>query len=204
MARSRLKPLVVVMVRAPLPGKAKTRLSRQIGSTEALRFYRTTSVTVIRRLARDPRWQLVLAVTPDHHVGSRFWPAHLPRTPQGPGGLGRRMRLLLSRMRGCPVVLIGSDIPDVRPADIAAALRKITASNLVLGPAGDGGFWLIAIHARPLRHDVFDNVRWSTEFAMADTVRTWRGAVAFATRLSDVDTPEDYLNWRRHSRSRLG
>lgn len=199
MARSRLKPLVIVMVRAPLPGKTKTRLSRPIGSTEALRFYRTTTARVLRRLGRDTRWQLALAVTPDHHIRSRFWPADMRRIPQGRGGLGKRMRVLLSGTRGRPVVLIGSDIPGVRSAHVAAALRRITGSNLVLGPAGDGGFWLIATHARRLRPEVFDNVRWSSEFAMADTIRDWRGAVALAPRLCDVDTLADYLRWRRHS-----
>lgn len=200
MARSRLKPLVIVMVRAPLPGKTKTRLSRQIGSTEALRFYRVTAATVLRRLARDPRWQLALAVTPDHHVRSRFWPAGVARLPQGAGRLGQRMRLLLSATRGRHVVLIGSDIPGVRSTHVAGALRKITTSNLVLGPASDGGFWLIATHARPLRRDLFDKARWSSEFALADTARSWGGAVALATRLSDVDTLEDYLQWRRDVR----
>jgi rSAM/selenodomain-associated transferase 1 len=200
MARSRLKPLVIVMVRAPLPGKSKTRLSRQIGAIEALRFYRATTASVLRRLARDPRWQLVLAVTPDHHVHSRFWPADMTRLPQGPGGLSRRMRFLLSATRGRPIVLIGSDIPNIKSAHIADALRKITASNLVLGPADDGGYWLIAAHARPLRRAAFDNVRWSTEFAMADTIRSWGGAAALAAKLPDVDTLEDYLQWRRDVR----
>jgi rSAM/selenodomain-associated transferase 1 len=200
MARSRPKPLVIVMVRAPLPGKTKTRLSKQIGSTEALRFYRVTTAMVLRRLARDPRWQLVLAVTPDDQVRSRFWPADVARLPQGPGGLGPRMRLLLSGTPGRHVVLIGSDIPGVRSTHVAAALRKITASNLVLGPAGDGGFWLIATHARPLRRNLFDKIRWSSKLALADTVRNWGGAVVLAARLSDVDTLEDYLQWRKDAR----
>jgi hypothetical protein len=199
MASCRVKPLVIVMVRAPLYGKTKTRLSKQIGPTEALRFYRATTAKVLRRLARDPRWQLALAVTPDYHIRSRFWPADVVRLPQGPGGLGHRMRTLLSRTRGRPIVLIGSDIPGVRSAHVAAALRKITTSNLVLGPADDGGFWLIATRANPLRRDLFDDVRWSSEFALADTVRNWGGAVAFATRLPDVDTLEDYQRWRKNA-----
>lgn len=200
MARDRFKPLVIVMVKAPLPGRVKTRLSSQIGSTEALRFYRVTTAKIVRTLARDTRWRLVLAVAPDNRVHSRFWPADVPRMPQGSGGLGQRMRFLLSPLRGRPVVLIGSDIPGVRPARIAKALRMTTGSNLVIGPAGDGGFWLIATRARPLRRAVFDNVRWSTEFAMADTVRNWAGPFALAESLSDVDTLADYLRWRRHSR----
>lgn len=201
MVRSRLRPLVIVMVRAPLPGKTKTRLSSQIGSTEALRFYRATTARVLRNLARSPRWELALAVTPDHHVRSRFWPAEVVRIPQGVGALGQRMRVLLSGARGRPIVLIGSDIPGIRAAHVAAALQRVTASNLVLGPAEDGGYWLIATHARPIRRDVFDNVRWSTEFALADTVKNWGGAMVLSTRLFDVDTLEDYLRWRSVSDS---
>jgi glycosyltransferase A (GT-A) superfamily protein (DUF2064 family) len=126
----RSKPLVIVMVKAPLPGRVKSRLSSRIGSTEALRFYRVTTAKTIRKVARDTRWQLALAVAPDNHIGSRFWPANVPRLPQGAGGLDQRMYRLMSLSRGRPTVLIGSDIPGVKPADIAGALRKITASNL--------------------------------------------------------------------------
>lgn len=197
MARSRSRPLVILMVKAPLPGTVKTRLSRQIGSTEALRFYRVTTGRLIRNLARDSRWQLVLAVSPDNRRRAKFWPASLPRVAQGAGGLGVRMMRLLQSPPGRPVVLIGSDIPGIRASHVASALKKMTGANLVLGPAGDGGFWLIARHARPVRRGMLDGVRWSTEFAMADTVRKWPGPVDFAPCLRDVDTVDDYLQWRR-------
>jgi glycosyltransferase A (GT-A) superfamily protein (DUF2064 family) len=109
------------------------------------------------------------------------------------------MARILSLPSGCPIVLIGSDIPGIAPNHIASAIRKVTGTTLVIGPSGDGGFWLIARHARPLRRGIFDNVRWSTEFAMADTVRNWAGPVDFAPSLRDVDTIGDYLRWRRHS-----
>jgi hypothetical protein len=128
------------MVKAPLPGTVKTRLSRQIGSTEALRFYRVTTDRLIRNLARDKRWQLVLAVSPDNRRRAKFWPASLPRVAQGAGGLGVRMIRLLQSSPGRPIALIGSDIPGIRACHVASALKKITGANLVLGPAGDGGF----------------------------------------------------------------
>jgi rSAM/selenodomain-associated transferase 1 len=188
---------VILMVKAPLPGKVKTRLSRRIGSTEALRFYRVTTDRLIRNLARDTRWQLVLAVSPDNRRCARFWPMNLPRLTQGAGGLGERMARLLQAAPGRPIIVIGSDIPGVKACHVANALKKITGTNLVLGPSGDGGFWLIARHARPLTRRIFDNVRWSTEFALADTTRIWQRSVELATCLRDVDTVEDYWQWRR-------
>jgi rSAM/selenodomain-associated transferase 1 len=199
MAKDRFKPLVIVMVKAPLPGRVKTRLASEIGSTEASRFYRVTAAKIIRTLARDTRWRLALAVAPDNYRRSRFWSGTVTRLAQGTGGLGDRMARILSLPSGCPIVLIGSDIPGIAPNHIASAIRKVTGTTLVIGPSGDGGFWLIARHARPLRRGIFDNVRWSTEFAMADTVRNWAGPVDFAPSLRDVDTIEDYLRWRRHS-----
>ena len=108
---------------------------------------------------------------------------------------------LLSRTSQHPVVVIGSDIPGVQPAHIADALRKLTGSNLVLGPAPDGGYWLIArgVGARPFKPGVFDDVRWSTASAMDDTVAAWGGPVEFAPQLADVDTIADYRQWRANA-----
>lgn len=198
MVRSRSKPLVILMVKAPRPGRVKSRLSKQIGSSEALRFYRVTTDRLIRSLARDPRWRLAIAVTPDTDRYSRLWPAEVQRLPQGVGALGARMVRLLSRTSQHPIVVIGSDIPGVKPAHIADALRKLTGGNLVLGPAPDGGYWLIArgAGARPFKRGVFDDVRWSTASAMGDTVAAWGGPVGFAPQLADVDTIADYQKWR--------
>jgi glycosyltransferase A (GT-A) superfamily protein (DUF2064 family) len=97
-----------------------------------------------------------------------------------------------------PVVVIGSDIPGVKPKHIADALRQLTGSNLALGPAPDGGYWLIArgAGARPFRRGVFDKVRWSTASAMDDTIAAWGGPVVLARQLADVDTIADYRQWR--------
>ena len=198
MVRSRSKPLLILMVKAPRPGRVKSRLAKQIGSTEALRFYRVTTGRLIRSLSRDPRWRLAIAVTPDADRDARFWPAEVPRLPQGGGALGPRMVRLLSTSSQNPVVVIGSDIPGIKPAQIADALQKLTGSKLVFGPAPDGGYWLIArgAGARPFRRGVFDNVRWSTAYAMADTVAAWGGPVVLARQLADVDTIADYRQWR--------
>lgn len=197
MARDLARPLVILMVRAPVAGAIKTRLAAAIGSAEALRFYRSTTASMIRRLARDPRWRMVLAVTPDRCRRARFWPTSIERVPQRNGGLGQRMLRLLGSPAGQTAVLIGSDIPDVRASDIAEALRKVGRTRLVLGPSKDGGFWLIARSAWPLPRGLFDDVRFSTEHALADTLKNWNAPAGLASTLSDVDSHKDYLAWRR-------
>ena len=74
------------MVKEPRPGRVKTRLGHEIGMVEAARWFRRQSLSLLRNL-RDPRWELVLAVSPDREgLASRIWPAGLARVPQGRGG----------------------------------------------------------------------------------------------------------------------
>jgi glycosyltransferase A (GT-A) superfamily protein (DUF2064 family) len=111
--------------------------------------------------------------------------------PQGRGDLGQRMQRALGRYRR--VVLIGSDIPAVQTSDIAAAFRALGRAHCVFGPAEDGGYWLVGVGPRrPPR--LFAAVRWSTNHALADTLRNCAGyRVALLRRLRDVDTAADLL-----------
>lgn len=185
------RPTVVLFARAPRLGAVKRRLARGIGARAALRFYRCTLAATARPIARDRRWTTVLATTPRFARAdwARFVPRGTPRAGQPSGDLGRRME---HAMRPFPVaVLAGSDIPDLRPADIAAAFRALGRADAVFGPATDGGYWLVGMGPRrPARP--FAGVRWSTADALADTLRNFRGRrVAMLRRLQDVDTAED-------------
>lgn len=195
MARFREIPTLVVMVKAPIAGAVKTRLATSVGAVEAVRFYRSVTARLLRRLASDRRWRTVLAVSPDRHLGSRFWPIEVPRIGQGKGDLGTRMQHLLQASPG-PVVLIGSDVPDIRPHHIADAFALVGRHGLVFGPSGDGGFWLVGTWGRPLVPPLFRNVRWSSEHALADTLSNLSGPVGLAATLTDVDTETDWRRWR--------
>jgi hypothetical protein len=98
------------------------------------------------------------------------------------------------------VVIIGCDIPEARPADVLAAFRALGRADAVFGPAEDGGYWLVGFSPRrPARP--FAAVRWSTEYALADTLVNFRGRhVAFLRTLRDVDTVQDLNRLRRAPR----
>ena len=186
---------VIVFARTPRLGAVKRRLARGIGAMAALRFYRAQLAATLRA-ARDPRWQLVLAATPDR-AGAR-WPAQVPRQPQGQGDLGARMLRALSRHRRA--VLVGSDIPGLSRADLAAAFRALGRADAVFGPAEDGGYWLVGFGPRRPAHP-FADVRWSTRHALADTLANFAGRrVALLRRLRDVDTAADLAAIRRARR----
>ncbi|NVO57681.1 TIGR04282 family arsenosugar biosynthesis glycosyltransferase [Rhodobacteraceae bacterium B1Z28] len=184
---------LVIMVKEPHPGRVKTRLGRDIGMVGAAWWFRHQTRSLIRRL-RDSRWQVVLAVSPDREgLRSRIWPADLPRVAQGRGDLGDRMGRMLRVAPKGPVCLIGADIPGITPSHIARAFEALGRSQMVFGPAPDGGYWLVgAQRYGALPSGMFRDVRWSTEHALADTLASVSGCrVAFIDQLRDVDTVAD-------------
>jgi rSAM/selenodomain-associated transferase 1 len=204
-----MRPTLVVFVKEPRPGRVKTRLAAGIGRVDAAWWYRHATARLIARVARDRRWRTVLAVTPDAEgLRSRVWPPpqSVPRSAQGPGDLGRRMARFLraepgTRIPPGPVAVIGTDIPGLRPCHLAEAFRLLSRHDAVLGPASDGGYWLIGLrNGRSAPRDLLDRVRWSTRHALADTLaRLGALDVGLAARLSDVDTAEELRRASRHA-----
>jgi hypothetical protein len=184
---------VIVFARAPRLGAVKRRLARGIGAMGALRFYRGQLAAVLSALARDRRWRTSIAATPD--AARPRWPRRLPVAPQGGGDLGARMARAMRPHRR--VVVVGSDIPGIGRADIAAAFRALGRADAVFGPAEDGGYWLVGMGPRRPAHP-FADVRWSSEHTLADTLANFAGRrVALLRSLRDVDTAEDLAAIRR-------
>jgi rSAM/selenodomain-associated transferase 1 len=192
-----LVPYLVVMAKAPRAGIAKRRLGRDIGQIAALRFYRATLARLLRRLGRDPRWRLVLYLTPDRDAFARgIWPAHIPRFPQGSGDLGARMRRPLEVSGPGPVAIVGGDIPDLDRRHIAAAFKALGSHDLVFGPASDGGYWLVGVKRRPRTPRLFHDVRWGSAHALADTLKgVARDRAALLETLDDVDDGAAYARF---------
>ncbi len=188
----RARDTLVIFVKEPRPGRVKTRLGAGIGLVPAAWWFRQQSQRLIRRLARDPRWRTVLAVSPDREgMASRVWPAHIARRPQGQGDLGDRMLRALAGEASGRVMIIGSDIPDITPVDIAEGFSVLGDHGAVFGPAEDGGYWLVGCRGAPPR-DLFRGVRWSSEHTLADTLANLQGRrVGFLRTLNDVDEAGD-------------
>lgn len=177
------------MLKEPHPGRVKTRLGQDIGMIPAAWWFRHQALRLVRRV-QDPRWQLVLAVSPDGiGVKSRVWPMQIARMPQGRGNLGNRMARVFAMDRPGPMCIIGADIPGIERTHIARAFRALGPSDAVFGPAPDGGYWLIGLkRMRAFSPQIFKDVRWSTKHALADTVATLPYArIAYVDTLHDVD-----------------
>jgi rSAM/selenodomain-associated transferase 1 len=184
---------LVVMAKLPVAGGVKTRLARDIGIAGATRFARHAAAALLQRVGYDRRWQTVLAVAPDRATWSRAWPRGVARMPQGSGDLGRRMQRIFDCRHAGPVLIVGTDVPGIVPAHIAEAFRLLGRYDAVLGPAADGGYWLVGLKRRPRVLRSFAGVRWSSPHALADTLAILTAyKVAFVATLSDVDDAGDW------------
>lgn len=193
-----MKDTVVVFARAPRLGTVKRRLAKDIGDRAALRFHTGTLIRLLRGLLRDRRFRTVLALTPD---GARDrLPVKVARVAQGRGDIGQRMDAACRAYRKGNVAIVGSDIPDANADDLRTAFRTLGRYDAAFGPAEDGGYWLVALGPRRPAQP-FDKVRWSTEHALADTLRNFRGRrVARMRTLRDVDNACDLPMHSRRSR----
>jgi rSAM/selenodomain-associated transferase 1 len=190
------EPRIIIFVKAPRPGFVKTRLAAAIGNEAACGAYRQLAETVLAHLAPLPH--LELRFTPDDaedeitHWLSDGWTAH----PQGEGDLGERMHRAFTEANG-PAIIIGSDCPQVELSDLRTAAKTLQARDAVIGPATDGGYWLIALNA-PCPA-LFENIKWSTSDVLPKTLEKANEAglsVQLLRELTDVDTGEDWQRWK--------
>lgn len=188
-----MKKHLVILAKAPRLGIAKRRLAADIGMVPAARFQRRALEETVRRLAPDTRWDTWLATT----GGPMRWPAGVRRMRQPAGDLGQRMDRAIRNFTPGPVVIVGSDIPDIMPTHIADAFKVLGRHDAVFGPADDGGYWLVGLRRRPAHPDLFRPVRWSTRYALADTVDNLgkRFDHALLETLIDIDNAAALRRW---------
>lgn len=187
-------------------GRVKSRLARDIGRVGAWVFYRRTLARTLWVLGGDARWSTWLSVTPETAVfDDGVWPQPgVRRIGQGEGDLGARMARIMAGLPPGPAVIVGADIPEISPAAIWRAFRRLDRADAVFGPATDGGYWLVGLKRRPAVPKIFDGVRWSTADALADTRANlppgrWAAEV---DKLDDVDDGNDYAGWRDRVKGR--
>jgi rSAM/selenodomain-associated transferase 1 len=187
------RPTLIVFARAPAIGVGKTRLAADIGPVAAWRVYRALCCKILHQV-RDRRWKTVV-----HLAGSGrpvHWPSGLGLKDQGRGDLGQRLQAALRAHARGPVMVIGTDCPDATAAQIAKALKALPRHGAVLGPALDGGFWLIALSARRSRTARLDHgIGWSSPQTLTDTEAALDHRCVKIATLADIDTGPDLKAW---------
>ena len=203
---------LIIFTRYPEPGKTKTRLIPSIGPEDAARLQRRMTehlLITVDKLASSYPVHVEIRYTGGNVELMRDWlgPA-FTITPQGPGGLDQRMgtafdQAFKSGMR--KTVIIGTDIPDISDEILRRAFTSLTHNDLVFGPAADGGYYLIGMHAgvhQKALPDILTGIDWGTATVLEKSLEIAESLdlkIALLKRLQDVDRPEDLSVWDRIS-----
>lgn len=179
---------VVIFARAPCYGRVKRRLAKDIGNLRASYFYQKNLINLIQEL-RVGRWHTHVSLASAQDAKHPLF-SGLSSLVQPEGDLGSRMSSVLQNFKNKKVIIVGSDIHGISRSHIENSFSALNEHDLVFGPAFDGGFWLVGrgvIRAPGWRF--MHGVRWSTPFALEDTLQTVQGGhrVAQVTQLHDID-----------------
>lgn len=183
--------LAVLLAKWPRAGRAKRRLARAIGTRPALRLARAFLEDTLSLIERSDADRVLVAFAPP---GSRSLFAELADVtlvPQPRASFGTRLRGALEAglARGYRVIVVGMDSPTLPRSVLRAAFARLDAHDCVVGPATDGGYYLIGARG-PLPASLFRGMPWSTSRVAAETIRRAAAAgleVAVLPSWYDVD-----------------
>ena len=199
------KQHLIIFTRYPEAGKTKTRLIPALGTVGAANLQRQMTEHTIFQIKE-------LQKTADISVEVRFAGGDLQLMqdwlgfgliyqPQGEGDLGLRMtRSLFDAFQSGAekVIIIGTDCPGVNAKVLATAFEQLQVSDLVLGPAIDGGYYLIGL--RQHIPELFANIEWGTAEVFQKTLdiaQLLNLKCAYLPTLADIDRPEDLPIWEK-------
>ncbi|UOQ69966.1 TIGR04282 family arsenosugar biosynthesis glycosyltransferase [Hymenobacter cellulosilyticus] len=192
---------LLIFARHPALGLVKTRLAHTVGEEEALRVYEEL-LHHTRTAADGVAATKTLWLAGEPPMGPTFfadWRGYGQR-PQPTGELGERMHHAFEAAfaeGASRVVIIGTDCPELSSADLEQAFAHLASHDVVVGPALDGGYYLLGMTT--LVADFFRGKAWSTDSVLTDTLADANRLglrLGQLPPLSDVDTASDLLAWQ--------
>lgn len=190
---TRASTIVCVLAKAPVPGKVKTRLAARIGDVRAAGLARAFLADTWNMVS-NANWAKAVLATTDGSACDFGLPGNLEIWPQGEGDLGVRLERVMRRgLRDADMVIaIGADSPGLPERILVQARNELRTADAVLGPADDGGFYLLGLRRCPER--LFHELPWSQTTTLAATqarLAQNEMSVAFLEPWFDVDEPSD-------------
>ena len=188
------------MTKWPRYGHCKTRLSKDVGKKNALLIQIMMlqhAVSVAKSLFEKNILDISLAISGIGFKSSKRWCKQLGLKDfylQGKGSLGERMRRQILKHqkhsflnKDRPLIFIGTDLPNLCHLELIETISRLKASEVVIGPSSDGGYWLIAFSATILSNNLFHpfiDIEWSTSNVLQKTI----------DNLNKINLKVDYLN----------
>ena len=190
-----LKPteaLLIIFTRNPEPGKVKTRLAKDVGNITAFKIYNfllehTVSVTKNLTVRKEVYYSEAIAE-------NDIWETEIftKKLQQGEG-LGKRMKNAFQegfRNGYKNIIIIGSDLYDLQREDLEKAFQLLQEKDAVIGPATDGGYYLLGMNQ--LFPEVFEDKEWGTSSVLENTLKDLKGKnIALLEARNDVDYYSD-------------
>ena len=183
------KPVLLIMARWPAPFRCKKRLATDIGAKNAALIQAQLNAHTLAVAMRLKGKGLVNPKLAIEGIGAKK-AKRLQGTlgleeisTQGKGNLGLKMKKQLmkiqrersfNRSKGVAIVIIGTDLPNLSELDIITSLQELSDSDIVIGPALDGGFWLIGFSEKLLSemyNVLFDGISWGTQFVLNQMIQ---------------------------------
>lgn len=186
---------IIVFVKNPIPGKVKTRLAATMGEKAALHVYLQLIDRLKSRIAGSTN--PVYIFYSDYIDPADYWPVQkCTKHVQTGNDLGERMSDAFAKVlsRHKKAVLIGSDCPMVDTGLLEQAMDGLENVDVVIGPAADGGYYLIGMKKR--YDTLFNDIPWSTDNVLEATIRKAKESsisLHHLGELRDVDDENDFL-----------
>jgi len=194
-----------IFLKQPRPGQVKTRLAVDLGANPAAELYAAFQADLAVRF-RELGSRRVLCFTPDHPASAAFFSdlagGNYDLWPQPSGELGDRLGAFFDEAfaQGAErVVVIGSDSPTLPVDLVGRAFDQLTTHDVILGPATDGGYYLVG--QGRASHPLFRNINWSSSRVLEQTIAHIEASQLSLALLSpwyDVDTIDDLDLLRGH------
>lgn len=184
--------LLIIFIRNPVLGKVKTRLSKSVGNTTALKIYQILLKKTKQATQELPCDKAVFYS--DKIVQNDLWstPPYQKEIQTG-SDLGARMKHAFQisfEKKYEKVVLIGSDVFNLDPSLIEKAFEELTQNEVVIGPAADGGYYLIGL--KKVHPRIFENKSWGSASVRRDTLKDLEKVdVYLLPTMNDIDVIED-------------
>ena len=198
---------ILFFVKAPVRGQVKTRLAAALGEDAALELHRSFALDLLTTIDATGIPSQVFYTPADARDAVADWLGqHRTYSPQAGSGLGSRMENAFRSAfaAGAPrAVLIGSDLPDLPGEVFGEAFLALDEHDAVIGPARDGGYYLIGFRKDTFLPGVFPAMAWGTDRVFQETLDRFKAAgsrVRILREWQDVDTAEDLTGLRERAR----
>lgn len=185
---------LLIFVKNPVPGTVKTRIARTVGNDRAVEVYRHL-LAYTQQITRDLNWKRVVYYG-DFINTTDGWNGYEKKTQTG-ADLGERMLNAFAEQFAAGatrVIIIGSDCLAIRPEHLKQAFRALDTSDVVIGPATDGGYYLLGMNQ--LHSFLFQNKPWSQSELLDQTLDELKQNNLTCTlleKLTDIDEWADYV-----------